>query len=127
MMVTARVSDFGKQLLPRRANPLIARRRRRKICLKGGGDKGFCLESAETDTINAQRDRSRTASSVGLSSFLLLLVLALLARLLPTPCQQPSRRLFTTRDGSAAAHVRSHDVHAVSHDALAILHGAAGA
>ena len=64
--------------------------------------------------MNAQRDRSRTASSVGLSSFLLLLVLALLARLLPTPCQQPSRRLFTTRDSSAAAHVRSHDVHAVS-------------
>ena len=84
------------------------------------------MESAETDTINAQRDRSRTASSVGLSSFLLLLMLALLARLLPTPCQQPSRRLFTTCDGSAVAHVRSNDVHAVSHDALAVLHGAAG-
>ena len=84
------------------------------------------MESAETDTINAQRDRSRTASSVGLCSFLLLLVLALLARLLPTPCQQPSRRLFTTRDGSTVAHVCSHDIHAVSHDALAVLHGAAG-
>ena len=57
---------------------------------------------------------SRTASSVGLSSFLLVLVLALLARLLPPPCQQPRRYPFTTRDGSSVDHVRSHDVHAMS-------------
>ena len=86
----------------------------RKILPKRGPPKGFCLgKRRNRQNLPRVHGRSRTESS-GLSTFLLLLMLALLTRLLPPPCQQSRRHPFTTRDGSSVDHVRSHDVHAMS-------------